>query len=60
MKIEDKITTTKNLNSIAVKAIFSWVLKTDPIQEAPRAHKQISFKRGHKMFGESEIAVMFK
>ena len=32
MNIEDKITTTKNLESIAVNAIFSQILNTDPAQ----------------------------
>ena len=60
MKMEDKITTTKNLNSIAVNDIFSQVLKTDPAQEAPGAHEKMSFERGYKMFGDRETAVMFK
>ena len=52
--------TTKNLNSIAVNDIFSQVVKTDPIQEAPREHGQMSFERVYKMFEERSIAVSFK
>ena len=54
------MTTTKNLNSFAVYAIFSWVFKMDPTQEAPGAHKKMLFKRGYKIFGKREIAVTFK
>ena len=60
MNMEDNMTTAKSLNSIAVKAIFSQVLKTDPTQEAPGAHEQMLFKKGYKMFGGSSISVMFK
>ena len=51
---------TKNLNSINVNVIFYQVFKTDPAQEGPIVHDQIPFERGYKMFGEREIAVMFK
>ena len=54
------MTTTKNLNSFAVYAIFSWVFKMDPTQEAPGAHKKMLFERVYKMFGEKAIAVIFK
>ena len=60
MKMEDKMTTTKNLNSIDVNYIFDQVLNMDPTQEAPGAHVQMSPQRGYKLFGEREIAVMFK
>ena len=45
MKIEDNMTTTKNLNSIAMNAMFSQVLNMDPAQEVPGAHEQMSFER---------------
>ena len=38
MNMEDNMTTTKNLNSIAVRAIFDQVLKMDPKQKAPGAY----------------------
>ena len=60
MKMEDTMTATKNLNIFSVNTIFSQVLNTDPTQEAPGAHDQMSFKRSYKMFREREIAVMFK
>ena len=60
MNMEDKMTTTKNLNSIAVNTIFARVLNTDPAQEAQVAHAKILFKRRYKIFGEREIAIMFK
>ena len=41
MKMEDKITTTKSLNSISVNAIFDQVLKTDPTREDPGAHEKM-------------------
>ena len=41
MKIEDMMMTTKIVNSIAVKSIFDQVLKTDPTQEDPVAHKRM-------------------
>ena len=52
MKMEDKMTTTKNLNSIYVNAIFSQVFKTDPKQEYPVAHRKMSLERGYNMFGK--------
>ena len=58
--MEDKLTITKNLNSIAVNAIFSFVLKTDPMQEAPGVHKKMLFKRSYKIFFKRSIAVIFK
>ena len=60
VKMEDKMTTTKKLNSIAVNTIFARVLNTDPAQEAQVAHEKILFKRGYKISGEREIAIMFK
>ena len=45
-KVENKMTTTNNPKSIAVNAIFSQVLKTDPTQEAPGAHEQMTFGGG--------------
>ena len=60
MKMEDNVSTTKNLESISVNTIFYQVLKTDPTQEAPGAHKKMLFKRGYKIFGKRAIAVMFK
>ena len=60
MKMEDNMTTARNLDSIAVNAIFDQVLKTDPTQEATGSHKKMLYERGYKMFGESEIEVMFK
>ena len=60
MNMEDNMTTTKNLNSIDVNTIFAQVLKTDPTQEAPGAHKQMPFERGYNLFGERGIAIMFK
>ena len=60
MKMEDKMTTKNNLNSIDVNAIFPQVLKTNHTQEAPGAHRKFLFERGYKMFGEREICVIFK
>ena len=60
MKMEDNMMTTKNLESIDVNAIFAQLLKTDPAQEAPGAHKKTMFKMGYKIFGKREIAVTFK
>ena len=60
MKMEDKMTTTKKLNSISVNTIFSQVLNMDPVQEAPGAHNKMLFERGYNIFGKREIAVMFK
>ena len=60
MNVEDEMTTTKSLDSISVKTIFYQVLKTEPTQEAPGAHKQMPFERGYKMFGEREISGIFK
>ena len=60
INMEDKMNTTKNLNSIALNTIFDQVLNVEPAQEAPGAHEQISFKKGYKIFSEREIAVMFK
>ena len=60
MNMEDKMTTTKRLNIIAVNAIFAQLLKRDPTQEDPGAHKQIPFEKSYKMLGEREISVMFK
>ena len=50
MNLKDKMKTTKNLNSIALNAIFAQVFKTDPTQEAPGAHKQMLFEGGDNMF----------
>ena len=52
--------TTKSLNSIAGKAIFSKALRNEPMQEAPGDHKQIPFERGYTMFDKRSIVVMFK
>ena len=60
MNMEDKITTTKNLNIIDVRSIFSQVLNMDSIQEAPGAHGKMLFERGYKMFGNRATSVMFK
>ena len=60
MKMEHKITTTKNMNSIAVNAIFSQVFNTDPVQEAPLAHGKMSFEWGYNMIDESTISIMIK
>ena len=58
--MEDKMTTANNLKIIAVNVIFAQVLKTDHIQEALGAHKQMLFKRVYNIFGERAIAVMLK
>ena len=54
------MTTANNLKIIAVNVIFAQVLKTDHIQEALGAHKQMLFKRVYNMFGERAIAIMLK
>ena len=46
MKMKYNMTTTNNLNSIAVNVIFSKVFNMYPSQEAPGAHKKMSFGRG--------------
>ena len=51
MKMEDKMTTANNLNSIAVNVIFDQLLETDPTQKVPGEHEQILLKRCYKMFG---------
>ena len=60
MKMEDNMMTTKNLNSIAMNAIFSKVLKTDPNQEAPGDYEQMPLRRGYKMCDERTILVIDK
>ena len=60
MNMKDKMTTTKNLHSIDVNTIFAQLLKTDPMQEVPGFHEQMSFERGYNMFDKRAIAVMFK
>ena len=60
MNMEDKMLTTKSLNSIYMNDIFDQVLKTDHTQEATGAHKKISLERGYNMFGERVIVVISK
>ena len=60
MKMEDNTPTTKNLNSIAVNAIFSQVFNTYPSQEATGAHGKMLFERGYTIFGERATSLMFK
>ena len=50
MNLEDKITTTNNLNSISVNAIFAQVFKMDPMQEAPGTMSKYSLKGATRCF----------
>ena len=60
MNMEYKMTTTNNLNSVAMHAIFAQVLKSDLMQEAPRVHNKMFFERVYNIFGERAISVLFK
>ena len=60
MTMEDNMMTTNNLDIMALNAIFDQVLNKDPVQEDPGAHAQMLFGWGYKIFGEREVAVMFK